>query len=333
VAGIRFEATKMNTSGYYVTLYPAGSSNCANPTGCGVPVPEQTNPSYIDPLPSVSFRYALDSNSGLRLVYGRGVSRPDPYQLVPYVTEDDTTNPTTITEGNTKLQPEHANNYDLLYERYMKSVGLLQAGFFYKQLSDTLVTTSLTAPSGQYQGDLIEQWLNVSHARLYGFEASYQQRLNFLPSSLAGFGMMANFTWTGSKVNHLPGRPDSPALQSQVPVTWNISPDYTRGRVTARLGLSYNSANIYNYMYQSDSDPVNLGPKGPNGDIYTLAHLQVDAQTSVRLGHGITAMVYGLNLTNEVFGFYQGSPIFVNQQEWYKPTVALGLRYSFNHEK
>ncbi len=97
--------------------------------------------------------------------------------------------------------------------------------------------------------------------------------------------------------------------------------------------LYYNSANIYNYMYQSDSDPVNLGPRGPNGDIYTLAHLQVDAQASVKLGHGIEVMAYGLNLTNEVFGYYQGSPIFVNQQEWYKPTFAFGARYSFNHEK
>jgi hypothetical protein len=117
-----------------------------------------------------------------------------------------------------------------------------------------------------------------------------------------------------------------------VPSVWNISPDYSRGRLNARLGLSYNSANIFQYMYQSDSDPVNLGPRGPNGDIYTLAHLEVDAQASVRLGHGVTAMVYGLNLNNEVFGFYQGSPIFVNQQEWYKPTVAVGFRYSLNRE-
>ena len=333
VAGIRFEDTNMTTHGYFVTLYPAGATNCPTSTGCGVPVPEQTNPSYIDPLPSISFRYALDSDSGLRLVYGRGVSRPDPYQLVPYVTEDDSTNPATVGLGNTALQPEHANNYDLLYERYMKSVGLFQAGFFYKDISQTLISASYTPTTGPYVGDLVSQFLNVSHAQLYGFEASYQQRLNFLPSRLNGFGMMANFTWTGSKVNRLPGRMDSPTLQSQVPVTWNISPDYTRGRVTARLGLSYNSANIYQYEYQSSDDPLTQGPKGPQGDIYTLAHLQVDAQTSVRLGHGITAMVYGLNLTNEVFGFYQGSPIFVNQQEWYKPTLAFGLRYSLNHEK
>ena len=147
VAGVRFEDTQMTTRGYYVTLYGAGDPHCIDPTGCGVPVPEQTNPSYIDPLPSVSFRYALDANSGLRLVYGRGVSRPDSYQLVPYVTEDDSTNPATIGLGNTTLQPEHANNYDLLYERYMKSVGLFQAGFFYKQLSDTLISASYTPTS------------------------------------------------------------------------------------------------------------------------------------------------------------------------------------------
>ena len=51
-----------------------------------------------------------------------------------------------------------------------------------------------------------------------------------------------------------------------------------------------------------------LGPNGPSGDIYTLPHLQLDAQASVRLGHGLTAVVYGLNLTNEVFGYYHGQP-------------------------
>ena len=46
-------------------------------------MPVTNNPSYIDPLPSISLRYALPNDSGLRFVYGRGVSRPDAYQLVP----------------------------------------------------------------------------------------------------------------------------------------------------------------------------------------------------------------------------------------------------------
>ena len=36
---------------------------------------------YIDVLPSASLRFALDKNSDLRLVYGRGLARPDPQDL------------------------------------------------------------------------------------------------------------------------------------------------------------------------------------------------------------------------------------------------------------
>jgi hypothetical protein len=61
--------------------------------------------------------------------------------------------------------------------------------------------------------------------------------------------------------------------------------------------------------------------------------LQVDLQGSVRLSHGLSFIAYGLNLTNEVFGFYQGSPQFMIQREYYKPTYAAGFRWnpSFEH--
>src|SRR5581483_2712181 len=120
------EATQMDTLGYNVNLYPAGSKNCALATGCGIPQAVTNNPSYTDLLPSIALRYPIDPDSGLRLVYGRGLSRPDSYQLVPYVTEDDSTNPITIARGNPGLKPAHANNYDLLYERYLRPTGVIQ---------------------------------------------------------------------------------------------------------------------------------------------------------------------------------------------------------------
>lgn len=52
-----------------------------------------------------------------------------------------------------------------------------------------------------------------------------------------------------------------------------------------------------------------LGLTGPLGDNYFYSRLQVDAQGIYRLPKGFTAVVYGLNLTNEVFGFNNGSPI------------------------
>ena len=132
---------------------------------------------------------------------------------------------------------------------------------------------------------------------------------------------------------HIPGRPDGPALQRQSPNTWNISPTYDRGRFSVRVGLSYNGPCIYQYEYQTSADVSGLGPRGPSGDVYTLAHLQLDAQASIRLAHGLSAVLSGLNLTNEVFGYYTGSPIFVNQREFYKSDYSAGLRYSFNRER
>ena len=333
VAGVRIEDTSMYTRGYDATLYASGSKLCALATGCGIAVPVTNSPSYVDLLPSFSLRYALDSSSGLRLVYGRGLSRPDAYQLVPYAVEDDSVNPATWALGNPNLKPEHANNYDLLYERYLNPTGIFQAGLFYKQISDTLITTTETATSGQYAGSPVTLWQNVGGAHIEGFEVAYQQRLSFLPGVLRGFGMMANFSATGSRVTNIPGRTDSPALQRQAPMTWNISPTYDRGRLSVRFGWSYNGDHIYQYEYQTAADPNKLGPNGPAGDTYTLPHLQLDAQASFRLAGGFSAVVYGLNLTNEVFGYYTGSTQFVNQREWYKPTYAMGLRYSLNREK
>ena len=120
---------------------------------------------------------------------------------------------------------------------------------------------------------------------------------------------------------------------SQSPNSWNLSPTYDRKRLSVRVGLSYNGRSLYQYEYQTAADVSGLGPHGPSGDIYYYPHLQLDAQASYRIGHGLTAVVYGLNITNELFGFYQGSPIFLNQREWYKATIAGGLRYNLNRER
>src|SRR5262249_5209134 len=121
-----------------------------------------------------------------------------------------------------------------------------------------------------------------------------------------------------------------PSLLRQAPHTWNISPTYDKGRVSLRVGMAYNDANIYSYNY---SDGADLGIRGPNGDVYFYKHFQGDAQASVLVSREVSAIVYGLNLNNEVFGFYQGSPIYVNQREYYKPTFAGGIRWTLSPER
>ena len=313
VGGVRFEGTQVSTISYDTT------TNLFNVPGGG---------DYVNVLPSASVRYAINANSGIRAVFGRGLARPNPQDLTTAVSFDGVN---TYTIGNPALKAEHANNYDLLYERYLQPLGLIQAGFFYKQLGDPIVTeqSATRQTSGPYNGFFVQEAVNGGSAHVGGFEIAYQQQMSYLPGFLSGFGLMANYSWTTSTTAGLPGRSDHPALLRQAPNTWNISPSYDRGRFSARLGLSYNQANIYAYQY---SDGTPFGTKGPGGDNYLYSHLQVDAQGSFRFYKGFQAVVYGLNLNNEVFGFYNGSPQYVVQREYYKQTIAGGVRWTHGGE-
>jgi outer membrane receptor protein involved in Fe transport len=99
----------------------------------------------------------------------------------------------------------------------------------------------------------------------------------------------------------------------------NFSPTYDKRRLAVRLGVTYNGPNIYSY---------GDGTNGPGGDQYLYSHLQVDLQGTYRLPKGFEAVAYGLNLTNEVFGFYNGSPVNDVQREYYRQTFGGGLRWS-----
>jgi TonB-dependent receptor len=358
--GLRFEDTQMDTYGYTVTLYAAGSSQCGGPTntGCGVPAGVSNNPTYLDVLPSVQLRYGIDANSNLRAVYARGIARPDPYQLVPYVTEDDSTSPATVSIGNPSLKPERANNYDVLYENYLHPLGMITAGVFVKQLTSpqlqfvipanvnlanlppNSIPPSLLATIEQYStggnSDSVTQYINGENAYLYGVEVGYQQHMNYLPGVLNGVGLSGNYSYTGSREKGVPLRTDHPRLIDQAANTWNFSPTYDTKRFSMRIGLTYNGASLFSYNWISPAlapgagaDPSGLGPTGPSGDVWTLAHLQLDAQATCRIWRGMSVLASGLNLNNEVFGYYTGSDQFVNQREYYKPTYTGGLRYNF----
>lgn len=364
--GLRFEDTRMDTFGYNLTFFgpDTPTQECgATQENCWTVNGVANNPSYLDVLPSVQIRYGLKPDQNLRLVYARGVARPDPYQLVPYVTEDDSTNPASITVGNPKLKPEHANNYDLLYENFLHPLGMIQAGVFFKQLTSPQLlfqipagvdvsklpagslSPSLLATIEQYQNSQlglssVTQYINGKNAWLYGFELSYQQHLSNLPGVLSGLGITANYSYTDSQEKGVPLRTDQPTLIDQAANTWNISPTYDTRRFSLRTGITFNGKSLFSYNWVSPvaapgsgADPSGLGPKGPSGDVWTLPHLQVDAQATYRFWHGFSFLVSGLNLNNEVFGYYTGSDQFVNQREYYKPTYTGGIRWTSGHAK
>ena len=323
--GVRFEATDesynannvvVDSNGDYVTTLPV--------TGGG---------SYTNVLPSIQWQYMLTSNTNIRATYGMAISRPNFSDLVPSVLFSPNGSPPSATLGNPALKATRANDFDLLFEHFFQPLGILQAGFFYKDLSNPIYNTTQTG-TGAYAGFQVQQSINGPRARITGFEASWEQRLSFLPGLLNGLGVAANYSYTTSQVKFpngfSGGRTDHPALLRQAPNTWNLGMTYDKARFSMRFGVSHNDANIYAYNYQAtgnDTDPI-IGLRGPNGDIYLYAHTQYDVQGSYRMYKGLQLVVSGLNLSNEVFGFYQGSPIYPVQREFYKPSIIFGMRWS-----
>jgi TonB-dependent receptor len=342
VTGLRFENTYVNTQSY-------GQDSSGNL------LPTTVNNSYLNALPSASLRIAVDKESSLRLVYGRGLARPDPEMITAALADTGSTlgSNEILTLGNTKLKAEYANDYDILYERYFKPVGMFQAGYFYKAISAPIIQTIIPATNipTNLSGNcpcVYEQYQNAQSAHVQGVEVGFQQHLSYLPGPMRFLGISANYSYTESQLagfadptTGIAYRTDKPAMLRQAPNSWNISPTFDTKKFSMRLGMSYNGSFIYAYQWYTGADQqgslgsagTTIGPKGPAGDQYMYPHYQLDLQASYRLPWGLQAYGYVLNINNEVFGFYNGSPQYVDQREYYHPTFAGGLRYSFNHER
>jgi TonB-dependent receptor len=346
VAGLRIEGTNLFTDTYQC------DTTCLNTATQQGSVSLRLNGSYVNFLPSASVRYDLGHESDIRVAYSRALSRPDPQDIAQAFSVTLNQSPNLLSLGNASLKAEKANNYDVLWEHYLKPYGIISAGFFYKQLylpivsQETYKTNYNPDPSNPLYptGDwLISQSVNAGSGWLGGFELAYLQRYTSLPGALGGLGLSANYTWTNSAACGLPGRSDCPRLLRQAPNLFNISPTFDHGRFSMRVGLTYNQASIYAYQYQDGtgsscacnggSGATPGGLYGPLGDNYLYSHFQLDVQGSYRLKYGFTVMASGLNLTNEVFGFYNGQPQYMVQREYYGPTFAFGMRWSPTHEK
>jgi len=312
--GVRVENTHASYTGNVVVLDRAGKYVSTNPVS--------GDQQYTDVLPSVQLRLSVDPNTNVRVAYGRGIARPNFSDLPPYLLEQDKKK--TISVGNPALKPTSANNVDLLFERFLEPVGVVQASVFYKALSDPIYRVQSVVTTGTSAGFLQTQPTNGSSASLGGVELSWQQHLAFLPGVLSGFGVRANYSHATSTAS-VPGRTDRPALLRQAPNNWNLDATYDRTALSARLGVTHNDANIFAYNYQPGAEG---GITGPNGDQYLYAHTQIDAQASVAVSRQLQVVVSVLNLNNEVFGFYQGSPQYPVQREFYNRTVSIGMRFS-----
>jgi TonB-dependent receptor len=323
VVGLRAERTSDDV--HNIAFDPNGNAT-----------PNKFSGSYWDWLPSASLRFNAGPDSYMRLIYARGVSRPEEQWLAQDLSWGIGGNGAykyTVTFGNPNLKAETGDDVDILYEHYFKTFGVLSGGYFFKHLASPPVQTNkvLTnylppgAPSSDQGTYLATYYINAGSAWISGVELQYLQHWSDLPGLLGGLGMNANYSYIGSQTSGIAGRSDKPRLLENAPNIFNIGPTYTRGPLSMAMNINYNGASIYYYQY---TDGAPGGPQGPLGDNYNYPHTEVDAQGSYALPRGLKLLVSGLNLTNEEFGFYYGSPKYDTQREFYHPTYSFGLSWT-----
>ena len=351
--GVRFDAGTTHFLAYSTDATVTTAACFKDPTQsiCNAATPNRQGASYFNALPSIALQWGFQKDSNLRVVYSRGLARPNIGDLVPATTKDQNQTPyPTVATGNSKLVPTQSDNFDILVEHYFSQLGILQAGYFYKNLTDPIYPVATLA---YYNGNSFctqggagcQQWqvaqsINGPNAHIQGIEAQWEQRFSFLPGLLGGFGINANYSHTTSQVTFPTGfdggRTDQPSLDRTSPNDYNFNVTYDKSRFSGRFAISHNDQSIASYGWNATTGPANdpiLGLKGPLGDNYFYPHTQFDAQGSYRLYKGMQIVASGLNLSNEVFGFYNGSGIYPVQREYYRPTVSFGIRWSASAEQ
>lgn len=341
--GVRFDSG--NTHFLANTIDNGGTGPCYKDPGqtCPAVTPNRQDASYFNALPSVALQWQFQKDSNLRVVYSRGLARPNIGDLVPATVVDPNQTPyPTVSTGNPNLVPTLSDNFDILAEHYFQPLGIVQAGYFFKELHNPIYPVANLIPNYNSTGRTYQQTLSINgpNAHIQGIELQWEQRFSFLPGILSGFGINANYSYAASQVTFPAGfdggRSDHPRLDRTSPNDYNFNLTYDKSRFSGRFAISHNDPSIAAYQWNASTGTINdpiLGLKGPTGDNYFYAHTQFDVQGSYRFYRNLQVVASGLNLSNEVFGFYNGSGIYPVQREYYRPTVSFGLRWTLSGEQ
>lgn len=212
--------------------------------------------------------------------------------------------------GNPTLLPITANNFDLTAEWYFSNVGQLTGSVFHKRLKNVLtndiVETTFTNGGQTYEAAVTSPVNSGDTGKITGFEVTYQQTYDFLPSFLSGLGLQANYTYVKSsgvpqstlsatdpdvgagRVSTIAG--DDFPLQGLSKHTINITPFIDIGPLSARA--SYNWRSRYLLTLRDVITPFD--------PIFQSAYGQLDASITWSITDQIKFGVQGVNLLNSV---------------------------------
>lgn len=320
LAGLRVEHTRVNYKANKIDPYidPNAPIQNDNPDAFNAYrstlVSEKLH--YTKFLPNLQMKADMSQNTVLRMSWTTGYSRPNILDLVPRqgVSQD----LERVTIGNPELKPAYANNFDILIEQYLPSVGIISLAAFHKNIQkfQFLNEGILDDPTSNYDGWQVIQTKNGKSAKVFGAEVTLNSALTFLPSFLKNLVLTTNYTYVFSQattdedrgVTRLPGQAESTA---------NFALAYSTKRFTLQASMNYMGSFI------------NALGSNSERDIWQDDRWQLDLNGSVNIYKGLTFWVEVVNALDAESYAYFGNKERAYKLQYNGVTGRGGFTYRF----
>ena len=318
VAGVRVENTNLKYSGYNLIADKDGKES-VTPTG-------SLKNHYTNVLPSVLYKYNANDNCKIRFSFTETLARPKYTDLIPnvnYSVQD-----ATAEIGNENLKPTTSYNLDLSGEYYFRSVGLVSAGLFYKDLHHVIVTEKWVGTADEIptsigaSGYEIEKPTNAYDGGIFGAEVAYERDFGFIAPALKCIGFYGTYTYTHSstrnyKFEHrVVADGEKIKMQGTPEHTANASLYFEKWGLNTRLSYNFASSFI-----------DEMGTEAALDRYYDHVNY-LDFNASYTFGKDFKTTIFAdaTNLLNQPLRYYQGTKNRTMQVEYYGAKFTFGVK-------
>ncbi len=328
MGGARIETTHVNYTWYeaYQTL-ANGDPDTSNELS--TPLAETGTIDYTNVMPSLGFTYKFNPDVTTRMFYSQTIARPTQNQYIPSfslgqaLNAQSGNNDVSFTFGNPDLKPEISNNIDFSFELYPQKAAVLGVDLFLKQINNYIALnySRVEGPGGVGSGGVTDSlnYINIPGSVIDGIEFQYQQQYTVLPDPLDGLGFRGSISFIGSQGELSPGVYGE--LPSQSDLIWETGVFYKKGGLTVDV-----AGNFTGKLLTTIGDP-NAQSYSPN--IYYDDYFQINAKAQYALTKDFSIYADWNNINIAVLRFYQGSPQYPIQNEYYGPSYDGGIDVTF----
>jgi TonB-dependent receptor len=263
-------------------------------------------------MPHLHVRYRATPDTNVRTAFNRTLARPQFGDLAPFelILEEDGE----IERGNPDLEPTKSWNFDLMAEHFLPNVGVLQGGFFYKDLTDVIFLSNTDEVIDGEEFEVIQP-RNADTGTLWGFELAFQNQLSMLPSPIDGIGLYFNYTYVDGEAE-IPER-GVLELPGQAKHTGNFAVFYEKYGFSGRLALNFHNA----YLDEVGDEPEE--------DLFIDEHKQWDISVSQQVNSHFRVFADFLNLSDAPLRVYEFQVARARQQEYYRWWMVFGIRIDY----